>query len=312
MLEQDFFFPNRIHEKQSRIKKKSNWIPPPSNSSNLISFFTRVEQELVFISIPHRKTYSNLTLKEKKAMSNLRNNQSIVVKPCDKGGGHLCYEYEKLHPHTLSRSQYKQITNPQPSKRYSLWCLQSHTLHAFPTHNRHHCNEISTASKEYSHTSFLWTTKNAQATLPCPPYWFWMWWSNHWSSYITHFIQPLANNHLSHIKDKTFPQLHWKAPTRPTQCILGNSWCHVRTHKHSTWWWYSRGNLFHGRIQASVTHKLYNSSYSSSNLQRYCQVHHFWFHRQTHPLNPWYLRGNKDDLCLYANRFIGRKNLLWS
>ena len=52
------FFCYSIREKQPPLKKKSNWILPPSDSNTFISFFTHVEQELVSINIPRRKTYS--------------------------------------------------------------------------------------------------------------------------------------------------------------------------------------------------------------------------------------------------------------
>ena len=82
--------------------------------------------------------------------------------------------------------------------------------------------------------------------------------------YVTHIIQPLFNNLPSCIKDtKTFPQPHWKTSTTPTQCTLSHSWCHVLIHKHSTWWWYITHHSFHGEIQASLTHKLPSSPYSS-------------------------------------------------
>ena len=43
------------------------------------------------------------------------------------------------------------------------------------------------------------------------------------SAYITHFIQHLANNLPSHIKDRTFPHPHCKSSTTLNQCSLGHS-----------------------------------------------------------------------------------------
>ena len=75
----------------------------PSDKPTLINFFTRTEQELISVNTPRRKTYSNLTLQEKAKLNNLKNNQSIVIKPCDKGGG-ICIvntrDYlTKIHTH---------------------------------------------------------------------------------------------------------------------------------------------------------------------------------------------------------------------
>ena len=47
--------------------------------------------------------------------------------------------------------------------------------------------------------------------------------TDHLSAYITHFIQPLASNLPSRIKDKTFSQPHCKTPTPHTHCPLGHS-----------------------------------------------------------------------------------------
>ena len=66
---------------------KGNPDPPPSGNPTLINFFTPSEQDLISIDTPHRKTYGPLTLQEKAALNNLKNNQWIAIKPCDKGGG---------------------------------------------------------------------------------------------------------------------------------------------------------------------------------------------------------------------------------
>ena len=114
MLKQ-YFFCNSIHGQPPPFKRTSNWIPSRSDIHTLISFFTRVEQELGFISTPHRKTYSKLTLKEKTALNNLKNYQSIIIKPCDNGGG-ICImntrDYRtKIHTHIQDHSTYKLFTH---------------------------------------------------------------------------------------------------------------------------------------------------------------------------------------------------------
>ena len=71
-----YFFRNNIHGKISPFKKKSSWTLPPCNNPNLTNFFTRTEQDLISVTIPVRKTYSNVTLQEKSKLNNLKNNQS--------------------------------------------------------------------------------------------------------------------------------------------------------------------------------------------------------------------------------------------
>ena len=85
MLRQ-YFFRNNIHDKPPSFKRKSNCIAPPSGNPTLVDTFMRIEQELTAINSPCRKAYSNLKLQEKTALNN-KNSQSIVIKPCDEGGG---------------------------------------------------------------------------------------------------------------------------------------------------------------------------------------------------------------------------------
>ena len=103
-----YFLRNNIHDKISPFKKISSWTPPSSGNPTLTNFFTRTEQDLISVTIPGRKTYSNLTLQEKSALNNLKNNQSIVIKTCDKGGGFCIMNTKdyltKIHIHLRDRS----------------------------------------------------------------------------------------------------------------------------------------------------------------------------------------------------------------
>ena len=69
-----YFFRNNIHDKPPLFKGKSNWTPPPYDNPTLVDYFTRTEQELISIDTLCRKIYSNLTLQEKTALNNLKNN----------------------------------------------------------------------------------------------------------------------------------------------------------------------------------------------------------------------------------------------
>ena len=114
MLKQ-YFFPNSIHDKPPGFKRKSNWIPPPSDNLTLVNFLTRSEQELTSINTPCKKTYSNLTVQEKTVLNNLKNNQSIVIKPCDKSGD-ICImntrDYlTKIHTYLQDYTKYKPLTH---------------------------------------------------------------------------------------------------------------------------------------------------------------------------------------------------------
>ena len=114
-----YFFRNNIHDKISPFKNKSSWTLLPSDNPTLTNFFTRTEQDLIFVTTPGRKTYSNLTLQGKSALNNLKKNQFIVIKPYDKGGC-ICImntkDYlAKIHTHLQDRNTYK-TTDLQPNK----------------------------------------------------------------------------------------------------------------------------------------------------------------------------------------------------
>ena len=202
----EYFFRNNIHDKISPFKKKSTWTPPPSVNTPLTNFFTRTEQHLVSFTTPGRKTYSNTTLQEKSALNNLKKNQSIVIKPCDKGGGICIMNTEdyltKIHTHLQDRNTYKPLTYNPTSVIVNDTCTLIGYIHSQYT--------IDKATKE-----FLLSPKNTRTPLfyglpkihkpgcPLRPIV-----SGrdggltvHLSAYVTHFIQPLASNFPSHIKD---------------------------------------------------------------------------------------------------------------
>ena len=114
-----YFFRNSIHYKPlpPPFRRKSRWSPTPSENHTLTNFFTRTEQDLIFVTTPRRKTYSNLTLQEISALNDLKNNQPIVIKPCDKGGG-ICImntsDYvTKIDTHLQDCNTYKPLSyNP--------------------------------------------------------------------------------------------------------------------------------------------------------------------------------------------------------
>ena len=220
-----YFFRNSVHDKPHPFKRKSNWIPPPSDNPTLVNFLTLTEQELTSINTPGRKTYSNLTIQEKKALNNLKNNQSIVIKPCDKSGG-ICImntrDYlTKIHTHLQDHTTYKPLSHNPTNAIAKDACTLIEYLRSQ--------HIIDKATME-----FLLPPKDTRTPLfyglpkihkpDCPlrpivsgcdgP-------TDHLSAYITHFIQPLASNLPSHIKDtKHFLNLIEKLPPLPPNALL--------------------------------------------------------------------------------------------
>ena len=111
-----YFFCNNIHDKPypPPFKGKSSLTPPPSDNPTLTSFFILTEQDLISVTTSHRKTYSNLILQEKSILNNLKNNQSVIIKPCDKSGG-ICImntkDYlTKIHTHLQDHNTYTPLS----------------------------------------------------------------------------------------------------------------------------------------------------------------------------------------------------------
>ena len=202
-----YFFRNIIHDKTppAPFKRKSSWTPPPSDHPTLTNFFTCTEEDIISVTTSHRKTHSNLTLQEKSALNNLKNNQSIVIKPCDKGGG-ICiintrYYFTKIDTHLQDRNTYKPLTYNPASAIVNDTCTLIEYIHSQ--------HIIDKATKE-----FLLPPKNTRTPLfyglpkihkpGCPlrpvasgcdgP-------TDHLSAYVTHFIQVLASDLPSHVKD---------------------------------------------------------------------------------------------------------------
>ena len=170
---------------------------------------------------PCRNTYSNMILKVKKALSNLKNNQSIVIKPCPKGGDicivNIRHYLSRIHTNLQDHKTYKTFIH----KPTSAIANDAHTLIQY-MHSEH--------ITEKATMEFLLPSKNTHTSLfyrlpkiykiDCPlhpvvsecdgP-------TAHLSVYITHFIQPLASNLASHIKDtKSFANLIEKLPPLPS------------------------------------------------------------------------------------------------
>ena len=170
-----YFFRNNIHDKIFPFSKKSSWTPSPSDNLTLTNFFTCTQQDLISVTTPGRNTYSNLTLQEKSALKNLKKNQSIVIKPYDKGGG-ICI---------MNTKDY--LTNPTSAIVNDTWTLIEyiHSQHIIDKTTK----EFLVPPKNTQTPLFYWVPKIHKPGCPLRsiasgfdgP-------TDHLSTYITHFI----------------------------------------------------------------------------------------------------------------------------
>ena len=210
----------------------------PSSNTTLVNSFMHTEQEFIFINTSCWRAYANLTLKKKRALSNLKNNHFIAMKPCDKCGG-ICIMntrdcFTKTHTHLQDQNTYKLLThNPT-----SAIANDGRTLIQY-MHSQQTIDKVT--------MEFLLPPKNTRTPLfygllkihklDCPlhpivsghdgP-------TGYLSAYITHFIQPLARNLPSQIKDtkhilnfiEKLPPLH----LLPHKLLTSqNGFCHPRS-----------------------------------------------------------------------------------
>ena len=165
-----YFFRNNNHDKPPPpppFKRKSSWIHPPSDNLTLTNFIS--------VTTTRSKPYSNLTLEEKLALNNLKNNRYIVIKPCDKGRG-ICImntrdDLNKIHTHLQDRNTDKPLTYNPANAIVNDTCTLIEYIHSQHIIDKA-TKEFLLPPKKYPHPSLLWATQNSQARLHSPPYCF--------------------------------------------------------------------------------------------------------------------------------------------
>ena len=98
----------------THFKPKSNFCPNVSNHS--INTFCRiVEHEVLKVNEQPFRVSSNLSQREKKALTMLLDDKDLVLKPADKGGGIVVQDMQKYRLEILSQLSdvkfYKPLKN---------------------------------------------------------------------------------------------------------------------------------------------------------------------------------------------------------
>ena len=117
--------------------------------------------------------------------------------------------------------------------------------------------------------------------------------TDHLSAYVTHFIQPLASNLPSHVKDtKHFLNLIEKLPPLPPNSLLVTAVTSLYTnipHKEGI------AALIHSMAECKhLLPKLPTTPYSAHNTRFHPQTQHLQIHGHAYTPNPGYLHGNQD------------------
>ncbi|XP_071153486.1 uncharacterized protein [Mytilus edulis] len=105
-----------------RFRKKSNWVPKPSKNTTLESFIDNVKTDILTNVKINNQTYDNLTPDERVALTNLRDNDDIVIKPADKGSAVVVMDksnYVQEAIRQLDDDRFYRKLNSDPTLQFS-------------------------------------------------------------------------------------------------------------------------------------------------------------------------------------------------
>ncbi|XP_071161127.1 uncharacterized protein [Mytilus edulis] len=105
-----------------RFRKKSNWVPKPSKNTTLESFIDNVKTDILTNVKINNQTYDNLTPDERVALTNLRDNDDIVIKPADKGSAVVVMDksnYVQEAIRQLDDDRFYKKLNSDPTLQFS-------------------------------------------------------------------------------------------------------------------------------------------------------------------------------------------------
>ena len=101
------------HREPHPFRKKSSWLPPQNNST-LEDYLKKTEQ--LFSPTPPIQTHhQNLTKEEKQALTQLKNNQDIIIKAADKGSGVVLENKSDYLKNGLEHLSDRKIYLPLPA-----------------------------------------------------------------------------------------------------------------------------------------------------------------------------------------------------
>lgn len=107
----------------TRFKKKSTYIPPRNRNASLDTYCRLVDRDLrAVLKKKHEfKVYNNLPKIERDALVELRNDQTIIVRPADKGGAIVIQnlsDYEAEIERQLGDTNFYKKLSCDPSSRF--------------------------------------------------------------------------------------------------------------------------------------------------------------------------------------------------
>ena len=199
-------FQHNISEEDpdSEFKTSKGWTPPKGTSQAMDTFLTTNTTQ--FITMNTKKKYQNLTKQERGAIRELANNNEITIKPANKGGAIVIQDTEKYiaeaHRQLNNRDHYKctgSNMTQQVCTRVNNYIRECKKSGHIPYNTADHL-----MTKTPRTAKFYTLPKIHKAGTPgrpiisaneCP--------TEKISKYVDHYINPLAKQVPSYIKDAT-------------------------------------------------------------------------------------------------------------
>ena len=122
--EEDTAYNNRTEESTHKlIKPSSGWTPQSGLDAHIDIFKDEIVKELLtHYNRPAKAIKYNLTLPERKAMKELKENKDIIIKPADKGGKIVILnrsDYILECERQLKNTEHYKILGEDPTKRFN-------------------------------------------------------------------------------------------------------------------------------------------------------------------------------------------------
>lgn len=120
---------SNTEESRKVFRGKSLFMPPVNRNNSIETYCRLVEQEVdAFLNENQRSAYNNLSKEEKKALEDLKSDDSIVIKPADKGGATVVMnkiDYVEECVRQLSDRNFYEVLPDNPTQAFKCMILDT-------------------------------------------------------------------------------------------------------------------------------------------------------------------------------------------
>lgn len=198
---------SNTEESRKVFRGKSLFMPPVNRNNSIETYCRLVEQEVdAFLNENQRSAYNNLSKEEKKALEDLKSDDSIVIKPADKGGATVVMnkiDYVEECVRQLSDRNFYEVLPDNPTQAFK--CMILDTLNDLLHQGEISRDEFNFLKIEHPIVPTFYILPKIHKRLECPPgrpivanigsV------TSNLSTFVDHFIRPLAEGLPSFTKD---------------------------------------------------------------------------------------------------------------